>query len=483
MTRSSASEGSDVDAVVVGSGPNGLVAAITLAEAGWRVLVLESQPQYGGGTRTEELTLPGFRHDTCSTVHPLALASPALRELGLEADGLELAQPEIALGHPVEPGRSMYLMRDVEETVAGLGSDARAWERTVGALGRRWQSLADGVMEPLAIPPRAPLTSAALGAAGVWPTTWFARTVFREPDTRALFAGLAAHATLDLREPLTSAVALLLGGLAHGVGWPVVVGGSQRLADALVRRLESLGGEVRTDHPVRSMADVPGARAVLFDVTPLQLLRIAGDRFPAAYRRQLASWRYGAGVFKVDWALDAPVPWTDERLGRAGTVHLGASYEEIVASERAVAGGRVAERPYVLAAQASVVDPSRAPDGKQTLWAYCHVPNGSRVDMTEAIEAQIERFAPGFRERVLARHVMGPADLEAHNANQIGGDIAGGRSDLRQLAARPRLSRRPWATPDRSIYLCSSSTPPGGGVHGMCGRSAAREVLRAAASG
>ena len=467
---------------MVGSGPNGLVAAVTLAEAGWRVLVLEAASQYGGGTRTEELTLPGFWHDTCSTVHPLALASPAFRQLRLEDDGLRLVQPDIALGHPLEPGRSLLLMQDVDATVAQLGRDGRAWNLSVGALGRRWRALTDGVLEPLAIPPRSPLTTGAFGVAGLWPTTWFARR-----SSANLTPGRSSPAW-PLMPPSTSltldqAVGLLLGGLAHGVGWPVAEGGSQSIADALVRRLESLGGEVRTGHAVAGMADLPGARAVLFDVTPRQLLRIAGERFPPAYRRRLASWRYGAGVFKVDWALDAAVPWVDERLAGAGTVHIGASFEEMVASERAVARGLIPERPYVLVAQASGADPSRAPAGKHTLWAYCHVPNGCTVDMTHAIEAQIERFAPGFTDRVLARHVMGPRALEAHNANQIGGDIAGGRSDLRQMAARPRLSPNPWATPDRSLYLCSSSTPPGGGVHGMCGRAAAQAVLRAMSDG
>ncbi|HEX5018483.1 MAG TPA: NAD(P)/FAD-dependent oxidoreductase [Actinomycetes bacterium] len=476
--RGARRKGLDVDAVVVGSGPNGLVAAITLAEAGWSVVVLEAAATYGGGTRTEELTLPGFAHDVCSTVHPLALASPAFRHLGLEREGLKLVHPEVPLGHPLEPGRSLYLHQDVGDTIAQLGRDAGAWQRTVGALGKRWQPLSDGVLEPLAIPPRAPVTTAAFGAAGLWPSTWFSQVAFREADTRALFAGLAAHATLDLAEPLTAAVGLLLGSLAHGVGWPVAQGGSQAIADALVHRLEALGGEIRTGHRVGSMADVPSARAVLFDVTPRQLLQIAGDRLPVDYRRKLASWRYGAGVFKVDWALDAPVPWVDPQLAGAGTVHIGASYHEMVASERAVARGQIPERPYVLLAQVSAADPSRAPAGKHTLWAYCHVPHGCDVDMTEAIEQQIERFAPTFRERILARHVMNPAALEAHNANEVGGDIAGGVSDWRQMAARPRLSLTPWATPDPAIFLCSSSTPPGGGVHGMCGRAAAQTVLR-----
>lgn len=466
-----------MDAVVVGSGPNGLVAAVTLAEAGWRVLVLEAAPQVGGGLRTEDLTLPGFRHDVCASVHPLAIASPAFRGLGLEREGLRLAHAPIPLGNPLAPGRSVFLRRDVDETAAALGPDGPTWARVVGGLGRRWEGLAAGVLEPLALPPRAPLETLWFGAAGVWPTTAVNRFMLREEPARALLAGLAAHATLDLAEPMTTGIGLLLGALAHGVGWPVAVGGSQAIADALAARLRSLGGEVLTGERVTSVNRLPASRAVLLDLTPRQVLAVAGERFPAAYRRRLERWRYGAGVFKVDWALDGPVPWADPELGQAGTVHVAGRAAEVVGAERAVARGRHPRRPYVLAVQASVADPSRAPSGKQTLWAYCHVPHGSTVDMTQPIEEQVERFAPGFRDRVLARHVMGPAALEAHNANEVGGDIAGGSSDWRQLAARPVLSLAPWATPDPSVFLCSSSTPPGGGVHGMCGYSAAKTVL------
>lgn len=465
----------EVDAVVVGSGPNGLVAAVTLAEAGWRVLVLEAAATYGGGLRTQELTLPGFRHDVCSAVHPLAMASPAFRALGL--DGARFLHPEVPLGHPLGSGRSVLLWRDVEQTAAALGRDAETWRRVVGGLARRWESVTAGVLDPFAVPPRAPLATAAFGAVGVWPTTGVTRLLRDEP-ARALLAGLAGHATLDLSEPLTTGVGLLLGLLGHAVGWPVVEGGSQALADALVARLRALGGEVRTGHRVTDVDDLPRARAVLLDLSPRQVLRVAGHRLPPSYRRRLGRWRYGAGAFKVDWALDAPVPWVDARLAGVGTLHLGGPAAEVVAAERAVAAGRVPERPYVLLVQATAADPSRAPSGKHTLWGYCHVPNGSTVDMTAAIEAQVERFAPGFTDRVLARHVMGPDRLEAHNANYVGGDIAGGASDWRQLVARPVPSPTPWATPDPRLYLCSSSTPPGGGVHGMGGRHAAVLALR-----
>jgi phytoene dehydrogenase-like protein len=465
----------DVDAVVVGSGPNGLVAAVRLAEAGLRVVVLEAAERPGGGLRTEEATLPGFRHDVCSTVHALAPASPAFRALDLEREGLRFAHPDVPLAHPLDDG-ALLLPADLDAAVTALGRDGATWARLVGGVARHG---VDDVLSPLERP-RDPLRFLEFGARAVWPAGQLARTLFREEDTRALFAGIAGHAVLPLRSPATTAYALVLGGLAHRTGWPVAVGGSQSIADALVARLESLGGEVRTGHRVEGLEQLPSARHVLLDLTPRQVLRVAGRWLPTAYAQRLGRYRYGAGVFKVDWALDGPVPWRDPEVGRAATVHLGGTLAAIAASEDAVARGRHPERPYVIAVQATVADPSRAPAGRHTLWAYCHVPHGSRVDMSDAIEAQVERAAPGFRDRVLARATWDTAALEAHDANEVGGDIAGGAGDWRQLLARPVVSRRPWSTPVDGLLLCSASTPPGGGVHGMCGWLAAGEVLRRA---
>jgi phytoene dehydrogenase-like protein len=465
------------DAVIVGSGPNGLVGAAVLADAGWRVLVVEAAGSAGGGLRTEELTLPGFAHDVCSSVHALALASPALRALRLEDDGLRWAHPQVPAAHPLDGRPAALLHRDPGRTAEGLGRDGRAWLATVGAAARAGLPLVDTVLRPLDLPV-APVAAARYGLAGIWPATWLGRAALRTEPARGLLAGLSAHSVLDLRAPITAGYGMFLGALAHLVGWPVAVGGSQSIADALVRRLRNRGGELVTGTRVRSLAELPPARAVLLDLTPRQVLAVAGDVLPAGYRRRLGRFRYGPGVFKVDWALAGPVPWRDPAVGAAGTVHLGGTMAEVAASERAMSAGRVSDRPFVILIQPTVADPSRAPAGRHTAWAYCHVPNGCPVDRTAAIERQVERFAPGFTDLVLARHTFAPADLEAHNANQVGGDIGGGAADLRQFVARPVASLHPWATPVAGLYLCSASTPPGGGAHGVGGAQAARLALR-----
>lgn len=467
-----------MEAIVVGAGPNGLVAAVTLARAGWQVTVLEAEPQPGGGTRTEALTLPGFLHDVCSAVHPLGLASPALRDLPLADHGLVWVQPEVPLAHPLDGGRAALLHRSLDGTVAGLGADGAAYRRLVGPLAAAGLDLVDAVLAPLAIPPRHPLLLARFGLVGVRSARSLGRARFLGDEAQALLAGCAAHSMLSLDTPITAGLGLFLDALAHVVGWPFTQGGSQRVAAALVALLEAHGGKVETGQRVDSLADLPPADAVLLDVTPRQVVAMAGDRLPPRYRRRLERYRYGPGVCKVDWALDAPVPWTAEAARQAGTVHVGGSLAEVAAAEEDVQRGRIPERPFVLVAQPTVADPTRAPAGKHVLWAYCHVPSGCAVDVTDRIEAQIERFAPGFRDRILARHTFTASEVEAHNANCVGGDINGGRSDLRQFFARPTLSLTPWATPVRGLYLCSSSTPPGGGVHGMCGLHAARTVLR-----
>ena len=469
----------DCDAIVVGSGPNGLAAAIALAQAGRSVTVLEAAATIGGGTRSAELTLPGFRHDVCSAIHPLALASPFLRSLPLEAHGLEFVHPEIPLAHPLDDGRAVALHRSVEQTAEGLGADGPAYRALMQPLADSWEALVEDLFGPLR-PPRHPLASARFARPGMRSAQGLARSRFSGVQARALLAGNAAHAMRPLTAPATAGFGLTLQTLGHGVGWPAAVGGSQAIADAMASLLRSLGGEIRTDSPVRSLGDLLGARAVLFDLTPQQILAIAGDELPARYRRGLGRYRYGPGVFKLDYALDGPVPWSAPECRRAGTVHVGGAFEEIAAAEAAVARGEHAARPYVLVAQQSLFDPGRAPGGAHTLWAYCHVPNGSAIDAREAIEAQIERFAPGFGELVRARSVMGPAAMEAHNANYVGGDINGGAATLGQLFARPVARAVPYTTPNPRLFICSSSTPPGGGVHAMCGWHAARAALRGA---
>jgi phytoene dehydrogenase-like protein len=470
-------------AVVVGAGPNGLVAAITLARAGWDVTVFEAASRPGGGTRTEELTLPGVLHDVCSAIHPLALGSPAFREIAasetaLEAHGLEWVHPDVPVAHPLDGGRAALLHRSVADTADGLGPDAKAYRRLFGPFVDAGFNLTDGLLSPFSIPPKHPITLARYGAVGILPAHTVARRGFDTDEARALFAGLAGHSILSLKAPVTAGYGLMLGVLAHLVGWPLAKGGSQQIADALVSVLEGLGGRVECDRRIESLAELPAADAVLLDLTPRQVLAVAGDAIPDRYRRALAGYRYGAGVFKLDLALDGPIPWANADCARAATVHLGGTLDEITAAEAEVQGGGHPERPYVLLSQPSLFDSSRAPDGVQAVWAYCHVPNGSKVDMTDRIEAQVERFAPGFRDRIIGRHAMDTVAVEAHDANYIGGDINGGIADFRQFVRRPTLGLHPWRTPIDKVYLCSSSTPPGGGVHGMCGWHAAQEVMR-----
>jgi phytoene dehydrogenase-like protein len=467
------------DAVIVGGGPNGLAAGITLAQSGKRVLVLEAKETIGGGTRSAELTLPGYVHDICSALHPLGVASPFFRNLPLAQYGLEWVFPPASLAHPLDDGTAVVLEGTVAETAANLGPDAAAYRRLMGPLVDGWQGLLDDVLGPLRFPAH-PLRMARFGVMALLPAATLARRAFRGERARAVFAGMAAHAMLPLSRPATAAFGLILGLVGHAVGWPMARGGSQRIADALGAHLQSLGGEIVSGRPVRSMEELPEARAMLFNTSPRAMVQIAGDRLPAGYRAALSHFRYGPGVFKVDWALDGPIPWRARACLRAGTVHVGGTLEEIAEGEDAVWQGEHPERPYVLLAQQSLFDATRAPEGKHTAWAYCHVPHGSTEDMTDRIEAQLERFAPGFRDRVLARHTFTAAEMEAYNPNYVGGDINAGVQDLRQFFTRPVVRVNPYTTPVRGLYLCSSSTPPGGGVHGLCGMYAAEAALRRA---
>ena len=441
------------------------------------MLVVEAKDTIGGGARSAELTLPCYVHDVCSAIHPLAIGSPLFSTLALSEHGLEWIHPSACLAHPFDDGTAAVLERSIEATGDTLGRDASAYRKLMAPLVAHWDELARELLGPLRLP-RHPLVLARFGLRAVRSAQGLAKAVFKGERALALFGGMAAHSFLRLDKPPSAAFGLVLGASGHAVGWPLPRGGSQSISDALEGYLRSIGGETVTGTEVESVDELPPARAVLLDVTPRQVIRIAGARLPAGYRRQLEGYRYGPGVFKMDWALDGPVPWKAPECARAGTVHLGGTIDEIASSERAVWEGQHPEKPLVLLAQQSLFDPSRAPEGMHTAWAYCHVPNGSRFDMTDRIEGQIERFAPGFRDRILARSVMSTEGLEEYNPNYVGGDINGGIQDFRQLFTRPTLSRVPYSTPARGIYICSSSTPPGGGVHGMCGYHAARAALR-----
>ena len=465
------------DVIVVGSGPNGLVAAVTLAQAGLSVTVLEAHGQIGGGTRTAELTLPGVLHDVCSASHPFGVASPALSALPLDAYGLEWRRADIDLAHPLDGDRVGVLRMSLDRTAAGLGRDAGAWRRVFGPLLRGFPDLADEVLGPIVHRPRHAIRLARFGLRAVPSATVLARA-FRTDEARALFAGSAAHIMRPLTRPATASVGVMLTAAAHHVGWPVAVGGSQAITTALARLLVDLGGTIETGVEVASLAQLPPSASVVFDTAPGALDAIAGDRLPPRTRRAFGRWRHGPAAFKLDLAVDGGVPWTSEPCRRAGVVHLGGTIEEIVSTEAAVARGRLPERPFVLVGQQYLCDPQRSVGDVHPIWAYAHVPSGYAGDASETIIDQIERFAPGIRERIVGRHVMSPSDLGAYNANYVGGDIATGANDLRQLLFRPRVALDPYGTGTAGLYLCSAATPPGAGVHGMCGHHAARRVLR-----
>ena len=463
------------DAIVVGAGPNGLAAAIEFARAGKSVCVYEANETVGGSARSAALTLPGFVHDTCSAVHPLAVGSPFFKSLSLAKYGLEFIYPPAAVAHPFDDGTAVLLHRSVEKTSEQFGADARAYQRLIAPLVKDWEKLAPALLGQLKIPSHQ-FAMGRFGLHAIRSASGLARAHFKEDRARAIFAGAAAHSCLSLDLSATAAFGLVLLTLGHAGGWPIPRGGTQKISDALAAHLKSLGGEIVTGVRVESIESLPRSRCVLFDLTPRQLLQIAGGRFPSSFSDKLSKYRYGPAAFKMDWALDGPVPWRAPECAQAATVHLGGSFAEIDASESAVWEGKFNDKPFVLVAQPSLFDSSRAPEGKHTLWAYCHVPNGSEVDVSERIEDQIERFAPGFRSRIIARSVLTPAQLEGRNANLVGGDINGGAQTLAQMFTRPTIHT--YSTPLDGVYICSSSTPPGGGVHGMCGHHAARVALK-----
>lgn len=464
------------DAVIIGSGPNGFGAAITLAQAGLSVIMFEAKDTIGGGMRSAELTLPGFTHDVCSAIHPLGMGSPFFRSLPLDEYGLTWIDPVIPLAHPFDDGTAAILDRSIDLTSSTLGIDAQAYKHLMQPLVKHWDKLAEDLLAPLHFPQH-PFLMARFALLAIRSACGFSKSHFEGERARSFFAGLAAHSIQPLNNPLTAAFGLVLGILGHRIGWPLPKGGSQKIADALAAYFRSLGGEIYAGVNIESLDDLPHSRLILCDITPRQLLKIAGDRLPDSFKRKLENYRYGPGVFKIDWALNHPIPWKSQECTKAGTVHLGATEEEIVFSEKQVWENEVSQKPYIIIAQQSLFDDTRAPKGKHTAWGYCHVPNNSTVDMTDRIEAQIERFAPGFKDCILAKATKSPKDLEQYNSNYIGGDINGGVQDLYQFFTRPTARLVPYSTPVKGLYLCSSSTPPGGGVHGMCGYHAAIAAL------
>lgn len=465
------------DAVIVGSGPNGFAAAITLAQAGYKVALYEAKDTVGGGMRTKELTLPGFKHDVCSAIQPLGMASPFFRALPLEKFGLEWIQPDAPLAHPLDD-HAVVMERGLEQTASSLGIDSETYQFLFDGFVQNSDKLIKSFLAPLIRFPQHPFLMARFGLYALRSCTMLCNGLFKTKEAKALFAGLAAHSIQPLTAPATASFGLVLGMLGHAVGWPIPKGGSQSIADALAAYLKSLGGEIFVNHEIKTLAELPKSKAIFLDTTPAQFVDLAAGKLPSSYINAINRFRYGAGVFKIDYALSEAVPWKDKSCLRAGTVHVGGTLEQITQSEFEMSKGKHAEQPYVLVAQQSLFDATRAPKDKHTLWAYCHVPHGSTVDMTENIEGMLERFAPGFKDIVLARHTMNTQAMQTYNPNYIGGDINGGAADLWQLFKRPVLSVSPYRTPLKNVYLCSSSTPPGGGVHGMCGYYAAKTALR-----
>ena len=471
-------QGTEYDAIVVGSGPNGLAASITLAKAGYSVVLLEGKETIGGGTRTMELTLPGFMHDVCSAIHPVGAASPVFKSLSLKNHGLEWVHSPAALAHPLDDGTAITLERSISDTAKSLGTDSKSYIKLMNPLVQNWEKLVNDLLGPLQLP-KNPIPYMNFGRNALRSVNDLARSHFKGERAQALMSGLGAHSILTLDSSFSASFALMLGSLGHAVGWPLASGGSHKIADALASCLYALGGSIRTDQLIVSLDQLPPSRVVLFDVTPKQFMEITGPNLNEKHTKRLRAHRYGPGVFKVDWALSDPIPWKAGDCARAATVHIGGTFDEIAGSEDAVGKGELPDKPFVILAQQSLFDSTRAPAGKHTAWGYCHVPNGSNFNMTERIESQIERFAPGFRDCVLARNTMSPADLEEYNPNYLGGDIAGGAQNFGQIFAKPALRRRgPYSTGLKGVYLCSSSTPPGGGVHGMCGYHAALAALR-----